>query len=66
MDLDRFSLFLKMLLVEYPLDQFAIEKISTRLLADEDEFSKVWNSFQDRMLIDGVDDFKPLLEDLLL
>ncbi|HLT22945.1 MAG TPA: hypothetical protein VKZ84_05865 [Bacteriovoracaceae bacterium] len=66
MDLDRFSLFLKMLLSEYPLDQEGIDKISVRLLADEEEFSKTWGHFQNREIVDGVDSFKPVLEDLLL
>lgn len=66
MNLDRFSLFLKMLLAEYPLDEVSIEKISNRLLADEQEFSKVWEKFQNRAHRGGVDNFKPFLEDLLL
>lgn len=66
MDLDRFSLFLKMLLSSYPLRDEDIEKISTRLLADEVEFFRVWTHFQNREVLDGVDNFKPFLEDLLL
>lgn len=66
MDLDRFSLFLKMLLSEYPLDQEGINKITARLLADEVEFSKTWGQFQNREVLNGVDSFKPILEDLLL
>lgn len=66
MNLGRFSLFLKMLVVSYPLREEDIEIISTRLLADEVEFHRVWTHFQNREVIDGVDSFKPLLEDLLL
>lgn len=65
MDLDRFSLFLKMLAADYALTPSHIEKVSARLLADEAEFYKTWNLFQNRRVTDGVDNFKPILEDLL-
>ena len=66
MDLDRFSLFLKMLLADYVLSSEDIEKIANRLLADEVEFLRIWHLFQNKEMLDGVDDFKPILEDLLL
>lgn len=65
MDLDCFSLFLKMLVADYALAPSDIEKISDRLLADEVEFMRTWGQFQNREILDGVDDFKPILEDLL-
>lgn len=65
MDLDRFSLFLKMIASDYALGPAAIDKVAARLLADEAEFLKTWNQYQNRELLDGVDDFKPILDDLL-
>jgi hypothetical protein len=43
-----------------------VAKISDRLLADDQEFLSLWQRFQDRVILDGVDNFKPFLEDLLL
>lgn len=65
MDLDRFSLFLKMVVSDYALSPSDLDKMSGRLLADEVEFQRVWNFYQNRVILDGVDDFKPILEDLL-
>ncbi|HLW56216.1 MAG TPA: hypothetical protein VKY27_02470 [Bacteriovoracaceae bacterium] len=66
MDLDKFSLFLKMVAADYALSPADIEKVSGRLLADEAEFFKTWDLYQNREVHDGVDDFKPILEDLLI
>lgn len=66
MDLNHLNLFLKLLSVNYVLSDNEMAKISDRLLADDQEFLSLWQRFQDRMILDGVDNFKPFLEDLLL
>lgn len=66
MDLDKFSLFLKMLAADYALSPADIERVSGRLLADETEFFNTWGLYQSREVHDGVDNFKPILEDLLI
>lgn len=66
MDLNHLNLFLKLLNVNYVLSDNEMAKISDRLLADDQEFLSLWQRFQDRVILDGVDDFKPFLEDLLL
>ena len=66
MDLNHLSLFLKLLSINYVLSDNDMAKISDRLLADDQEFLSLWQKFQDRLILDGVDNFKPFLEDLLL
>lgn len=66
MDLNHLNLFLKLLSVNYVLSDNDVAKISDRLLADDQEFLSLWQRFQDRVILDGVDNFKPFLEDLLL
>lgn len=66
MDLNHLNLFLKLLSVHYVLSDNDVAKISDRLLADDQEFLSLWQRFQDRVILDGVDNFKPFLEDLLL
>lgn len=66
MDLNRLNLFLKLLRADYALADQQVAKISDRLMADDQEFLSLWQRFQDRVILDGVDDFKPYLEDLLL
>lgn len=66
MDLNHLNLFLKLLSINYVLSDNDMAKISDRLLADDQEFLSLWQKFQDRLILDGVDNFKPFLEDLLL
>lgn len=65
MDMGTFNLFLKLVADEYKLTESQILKLSRRLLADEQEFSRTWTLFKDRIVNNGVDSFRPFLSDLL-
>lgn len=67
MDTGHFNLFIKMVQEDYKLNQDQVEILSRRLLADDKEFEKVWKHYKNksRTSRDGVDSFKPLLQELL-
>ena len=65
MDMNHFNLFIKLVGDEYKLSEAEILRLSRRLLADDQEFKKVWDLFKDRSLKSGVDPFKILLQDLI-
>lgn len=67
MDIGKFNLFIKMITEEYKLSEMQLETLTHRLLADDKEFEKVWNSFKNKSTSfkGGVDDFKFLLQELI-
>jgi len=67
MDLGNLSLFIKMITQEYPLSEREITVLSSRLLADDKEFEKVWAQFKNKgqSFSKGVDPFKQLLLELI-
>lgn len=67
MDIGKLNLFLKMITEEYKLTEMQLETLTHRLLADDIEFEKVWNSFKNKhsSYRGGVDDFKFLLHELI-
>lgn len=68
MDIGAFNLFMKMIEEEYKLNYRDLQKISRRLLADDSEFEKVWKLYRNKAsrAKGGVDDFRPVLNELLL
>lgn len=67
MNMDHFTLFIKLIRDDYKLSEKEIERLSRRMLADEREFAQVWEFYKNRAKrpSDGVDEFKFLLTDLL-
>ncbi len=65
MGLPRLELALTMMRNEYKLTEEQVTKIKRRLLADDREFEKVWQIYQDKIQRKGVDKFKDLLSELL-
>jgi hypothetical protein len=65
MSLPRLELALTMIKNEYKLTSEQVTKIKRRLMADDKEFEKVWNTYQDKVQRKGVDKFKDLLAELL-
>jgi len=67
MDMQEFALFMKLVSEEYKLGDEEISRLKNRLMADDQEFKSVWNSFQDKAKRPrkGVDYFKPILKELL-
>ena len=67
MDLGNLNLFIKMIAQEYPLSEREIAVLTSRLLADDKEFEKVWIHFKNKnqSFSKGVDPFKQLLIELI-
>lgn len=67
LDMQIFTLFIKLVREDYKLSEKEVTKLSRRMMADEREFSRVWEIYQRRAKRpkDGVDEFKPILSDLL-
>lgn len=67
MDMGNFNLFIKMIQEEYRLTGHQLETLTTRMLADDKEFEKVWGLYKNKnkRFRGGVDDFKGLLLELL-
>lgn len=67
MDMQKYSLFMKLVKEDYKLDESEISRLGRRMMADEQEFSRVWESYQSkaRRPKGGVDEFKPILSELL-
>ena len=67
MNLGNLNLFIKMIAQEYPLSEREIAVLTSRLLADDKEFEKVWIRFKnkDQSFSKGVDPFKQLLLELI-
>ena len=63
----NFNLFIKMITEEYKLTESQLEILTSRMLADDKEFEKVWKLYKNkaRSFSGGVDNFKILLQDLL-
>lgn len=67
MDMQAFSLFMKLVTEEYRLGDEEISRLKSRLMADDQEFKSVWIQFQEKAKRPrkGVDYFKPILKELL-
>jgi hypothetical protein len=66
MDVGKFNLFIKMVIEEYKLGQEEIDILGHRLLADDNEFEKVWKLYQKKSSrMSGGDQFKVVLRELL-
>lgn len=66
MDLGHLNLFLKMLEAEYALTQTEILILTNRMLADDQEFNRVWKLYKNKTksMYSG-DSFRPVLSELL-
>ncbi len=67
LNLGDFNLFFKMIREEYGLSEEQILILKHRLLADENEFEKVWKTYKNKSATfsKGVDPFRSLLQELL-
>lgn len=67
MDLGNLNLFVKMLEDEYKLTSSEIATLTRRMLADENEFEKVWKLYKNKSksFRGGVDSFRSTLQELL-
>ncbi len=67
MDMGNLHLFIKLIKQDYGLSEQHIEILRTRMLADNEEFEKVWKAYKNmaRKTHDGVDQFQAILMDLL-
>ncbi len=66
MDLNSLGLFLKMLQEEYRLTESQKKILTDRMLADAQEFEKVWKLYRNKSrLRRGDDPFKLILQELL-
>jgi hypothetical protein len=65
MDIGEFNLFIKLVSDEYKLNHDETTRLSRRLLADDKEFERVWNSYKSKSSVSGVDHFKALLQELI-
>jgi hypothetical protein len=67
MDMQALSLFLKLVREDYKLSQDQIERLTQRMMSDEREFSRVWESYKAkaRKTKKGVDQFQSILNELL-
>lgn len=68
LDFNAFNLFLKMISEEYGLAPRELDIIKNRLLADPEEFEKIWTLYRLKSgdFNQGVDPFKFVLMDLML
>lgn len=67
MDMGSFNLFIKLIRDQYKLNEDEIHILTTRMLADDNEFERVWKLYKNKAgkVINGVDPFKVFLQDLL-
>lgn len=67
MDMQDLSLFLKLVREDYKLSQDQIERLTQRMMSDEREFSRVWETYKSkaRKTKKGVDQFQSILNELL-
>ena len=67
MDMGNFNLFIKMIQDEYKLTGNQLEVLTSRMLADDKEFEKVWGLYKNKSksFKSGVDSFKWMLQDLI-
>ena len=65
--MQAFTLFLKLVKEDYKLREEDLSRLSRRMMADEREFSRVWEIYKNkaRQPKDGVDEFKSILNELL-
>ncbi len=63
----HFNLFIKMVKEEFKLSESQLTTLTARMLADDNEFEKVWKLYKNKStrFNGGVDDFKFLLHDLI-
>ncbi len=66
-DLGELNLFIKMISEEYKLTNEELFTLSSRMMADDEEFKKVWKSYKNKTSIGagGVDQFKHILFELI-
>jgi hypothetical protein len=66
MDMGHFNLFIKMIAEEYKLSRSELEVLTSRLLADDREFEKIWLFYKKtKRHTSGVDNFRNILLDLI-
>jgi hypothetical protein len=67
MDLGRLNLAMKLIGEEYKLTEREMDTFKTRMLADDQEFEKIWALYKNksRSFKGGVDKFKDVLKDIL-
>lgn len=67
MDSGAFSLFIKLIRDDYQLNDDEITRLTHRMLADDQEFARVWEAYKTkaRKTHKGVDAFQSMLQDLL-
>jgi hypothetical protein len=67
MDMGNLHLFLKLIKDDYKLTDSQLNTLTTRMLADDSEFERVWKLYKNkaRKTHRGVDQFQSLLHDLL-
>ena len=67
MNSGQFNLFLKMIRDEYKLADEEVLILARRMLADSNEFEKIWKLYKNKAqrFAGGVDDFKAILQELL-
>lgn len=67
MNIGNVNLFLKMIKEEYALTESELSTLTTRMLADDKEFEKVWRFYKNKnkSYAGGVDAFKQLLQELI-
>lgn len=58
-------MFMKMVIDEYKLSKAEQETLLNRMLADDKEFERVWNTFKNKRTRAGVDSFRSLLNELI-
>lgn len=54
-----------MVIDEYKLSKAEQETLLNRMLADDKEFERVWNTFKNKRTRAGVDSFRSLLNELI-
>ncbi len=67
MDMQQLSLFIKLVREDYKLDEEQLERLTQRMMSDDKEFSRVWETYKAkaRKTKKGVDQFQAILNELL-
>lgn len=67
MDMGALTLFIKLIRDDYKLSEDQITRLTSRMLADQSEFERVWEIYKRkaRKVTKGVDGFQSVLNDLL-
>jgi hypothetical protein len=65
MDMGHFNLFIKMIAEEYKLTEDQLATLTHRMLADDQEFERIWRLYKSKHVRSGVDHFKAVLRELI-